>query len=302
MTSVVIYMPPPPLFTSLLECSAIDLHKDDFGRVNLHEIWRPFVRIMGGYKDGPPVSYAAKLAAALKAHLPSSMESKGDIESFFRRISRRFKDSWDVDVDLLGALDCTQSSLALQQGPAPSDTGPPKREQTADDGMRERDDVESNHHDSENASHKRGTEKSTDPSTNQELRPSTHIDDQQIDRGETGAGGDDSCMHPDAPNRDLHCLDAEIDTECRVTVKAEEEISAKDVTLPPQAQVVPESKRNDAMRSTPKSETKEETHRALACLEPNDVVDMRVLGSKDNASSMDMRHGGPMEGDVARVK
>lgn len=105
---VVLQAPVPCLFNtnqiSFIFFRAIDLHRNDFARIDMNQTWRSYSRLVSGFTDGPSVSNCAKLATAMQDHLPSFMDNWPSINRFFERLSSYFNESWNIDISLSKAF------------------------------------------------------------------------------------------------------------------------------------------------------------------------------------------------------
>lgn len=77
----------------------ITLLKDDIGRIDLTEMWRPFRRLDGGVPSGGPCTKLAKLRAALSCHLAcDTAEDEMAAESLLDRVSKHIQTEWGLDL------------------------------------------------------------------------------------------------------------------------------------------------------------------------------------------------------------
>ncbi|KAK9816984.1 hypothetical protein WJX72_007805 [[Myrmecia] bisecta] len=75
-----------------------DMFREDYGRVDLSAMWRPFTRFLDGQPEGPPCSKLAKLQAALRCHLPKDQRQSGGADALLARLARHLQTTWGLDL------------------------------------------------------------------------------------------------------------------------------------------------------------------------------------------------------------
>lgn len=76
---------------------ATDMFKEDIGRVDFTELWRPFTTIEGGLvPSGGPMTKLAKLRHALGAHLPSGQHQAA--EELLDTCAKGIERCWRLDL------------------------------------------------------------------------------------------------------------------------------------------------------------------------------------------------------------
>ena len=85
-----------PELDARLESAFLSL-KDDPGRLDMREQWRPFTFVKHGIPEGPPMKRSEKLRASLNNHLQVH-EQPQEVESFLRRVDALFVKHWGTHV------------------------------------------------------------------------------------------------------------------------------------------------------------------------------------------------------------
>ena len=77
----------------------VTLLKDDIGRIDLTEMWRPFRKLEGGLPSGGPCTKLAKLRAALSRYLATeTVEEELAAEALLDRVSKHVQSVWALDL------------------------------------------------------------------------------------------------------------------------------------------------------------------------------------------------------------
>jgi len=74
----------------------LGMFKEDIGRIDFTELWRPFTTLSQGATGGGPMTKLAKLRNALVSHLPS--EKYSESEDLLDRCAVAMQKSWGIDL------------------------------------------------------------------------------------------------------------------------------------------------------------------------------------------------------------
>jgi hypothetical protein len=87
-------LPDPSIAAKLAQLT--EMFREDIGRVDFTELWRPFATLDRGVPGGGPVTKLAKLRNALAAHLPS--ESFQEAEELLDGCATELQRVWGLDL------------------------------------------------------------------------------------------------------------------------------------------------------------------------------------------------------------
>jgi hypothetical protein len=73
--------------------SALDNLVGDPGRLNMHQLWRPFTFYRQGLPEGPAMKRSEKLRAALNSHLPIQ-DQPDAVSQFYQTIDAMLLKHW----------------------------------------------------------------------------------------------------------------------------------------------------------------------------------------------------------------
>ncbi|KAL0041515.1 hypothetical protein WJX79_005896 [Trebouxia sp. C0005] len=89
--------------------------KDDYGRVDLSSMWRPYSRLLDALPLGGPCSRLDKMRAALLLHLPSSPDSAAAVTDLILRLVIHIQTIWGLALGVKdGASNDTSAQAAVQ--------------------------------------------------------------------------------------------------------------------------------------------------------------------------------------------
>lgn len=90
--------------------------KDDYGRVDLSSMWRPYSRLVDAQPMGGPCSRLDKMRAALLLHLPSSPDSATATTDLILRLVRQVRTIWGLALGVQDGASNDASPQAAAQG------------------------------------------------------------------------------------------------------------------------------------------------------------------------------------------
>lgn len=88
--------------------------KDDYGRMDLSSMWRPYASLIDGNPKGGPCSRADKLKAALQKHLPSSSDSSDGTMNLMSRLLSCIQNTWGTDLGMRKSCNVDSSHQEVQ--------------------------------------------------------------------------------------------------------------------------------------------------------------------------------------------